>query len=283
MQNLWVSKKNRGIKKKLKGVKKMENKNFIITNENVKEYVIEIAEWIKQKVEDAHAKGVVLGMSSGVDCSTVARLCQVAKVNTHLVLLPYGDNMKNLKNYDHAMELINKFNFDYHIFDIKQAIDAIQITGKPEFKNNPNKRLAEANLKPRMRMIYLYQYAQLNNFLVIGTSNLSERIVGYSTKWGDGASDFNPLGNLTKREVYVIAKYLEVPENIINKKPSADLWEGQNDEDEMGLTYEQIDNYILNKTSGNKKIDEEIDTKYKKNMHKLNPIPTFLPKTLAKP
>ena len=248
----------------------MEDKKFIITEDNVKEYVCKIAKWIKEKVENAKAKGVVLGMSSGVDCSVVSRLCHEAQIKIHLILMPYGDSMDKTESYNHAMELINKFNFEYHIFNIKPAVDALTIKD-----SSPNSMLAQANLRPRVRMTYLYQYAQINNLLVIGTGNLSERTVGYSTKWGDGASDFNPLGNITKREVYILAKYLQIPECIINKKPSAELWEGQNDEDELGITYEKIDDYILNGTTGNKADDRLIKAKNERAQHKINPIETY--------
>lgn len=245
-------------------------KNFIITEDNVKKYVISIAKWIKEKVESAKANGVVLGMSSGVDCSVVARLCQEAQVDTHLVMMPYGDTMDKSKSYEHAMELINKFKFKYHIFNIKNAVDSLLLNEESE-----NIELAHANLRPRVRMTYLYQYAQINNLLVIGTGNLSERTVGYFTKWGDGACDINPLANITKREVYILAKYLKIPENIINKKPSAELWEGQNDEDELGITYDKIDDYILNGTTGNENDDNLIKAKRERALHKVEPIPTF--------
>lgn len=253
-------------------------KKFIITDDNVKEYVSNIAKWIKDKVESAGAKGVVLGMSSGVDCSTVARLCQEAGVNIHLVIMPYGNTMDKSKSYEHAMKLINNFNFKYHVFNIKPAVDVLKIAENSELineENSSNIELAQANIRPRVRMTYLYQYAQINNLLVIGTGNLSERTVGYFTKWGDGACDLNPLANLTKREVYILAKYLQVPKCIINKKPSAELWEGQSDEEELGITYEKIDNFILNGTTGNEYDDELIKLKNAKALHKLNQIPTY--------
>lgn len=115
----------------------------------------------------------------------------------------------------------------------------------------------------------------INNLLVIGTGNLSERTVGYFTKWGDGANDFNPIAKLTKKEVYIVAKHLQVPDSIINKKPSADLWNGQTDEAELGIKYEQIDEFILTGTSGDTEIDNKIRDKIKKNMHKTNSIPIF--------
>jgi len=248
----------------------MNKKTFIINDNNVKEYVIKIAKWIKEKIDGSKVNGVVLGMSSGVDCSVVARLCQEAEVNIHLVMMPYGDSMDKTESYKHAMELINKFNFKYHIFNIKPAVDSLIIN-----ESSNNIELAQANLRPRIRMTYLYQYAQINNLLVIGTSNLSERTVGYFTKWGDGGSDLNPIGMLTKKEVYILSKYLEIPECIINKKPSADLWEGQTDEEELGIKYEQIDDYILNGTSGDEEIDNIIKRKNQAAMHKLNPITIF--------
>lgn len=258
----------------------MLKKEFIVTNENVKDYVQDIAKWIKIHVENSGAKGVVLGMSSGVDCSTVALLCKKAKVDTHLIVMPYGDSMKKSKSYECAMEFINKFNFSYHVFDIKPAIDCLQISKDLEFVNEINSKnlvMAHANIRPRIRMTYLYQYAALNNLLVIGTGNLSERTIGYFTKWGDGACDINPIGNITKKEVYILAKYLQVPTSIISKKPSAELWEGQTDEEEIGITYEKIDEYILKGTTGNEKDDEQIKEKIIKAEHKNKPIPIFYP------
>ncbi len=256
----------------------MDNKKFIITEKNAEQYADEIGKWIKNHVENAKTNGVVLGMSGGIDCSVVARLCQNAGINTHLILMPYGESMNNSKSYSDAMELINKFKFDYHIFDIKPAVDSLKIPSDSEIIKNANKtniELSKANIRPRVRMTYLYQYAQMNNLLVIGTSNLSERTVGYFTKWGDGGSDLNPIGMLTKKEVYTIAKYLQVPECIINKKPSAELWEGQTDEDELGIKYEQIDEFILEGACGNEQIDNIIEMKNKKAMHKLKQIPIF--------
>ena len=250
----------------------MEDKKFVITKENAKEYSIKIGEWIKEYITSSKAKGVVLGMSDGVDCSTVAALCKKNNIYVHLILMPYGKDYINSKSYQDAMELINKFGLDYHMYDIKPAVDSLEIQ---DVEENNLVKLARANLRPRVRMTYLYQYAQLNNLLVIGTGNLSERTVGYFTKWGDGASDFNPMGMITKKEVYILAKYLGVPDSIINKKPSADLWEGQTDEDELGIKYSQIDEYILNGTCGDENIDNIIKQKHEKIIHKLKPIEIF--------
>ena len=254
-------------------------KQFLINEQNVAIYAEKIAVWIKEKVERAHRKGVVLGMSGGVDCCVVAQLCQFADVDVHLVLMPYGDDMKNSRSYDHSKLLIEKFNFAYHVFDIKPAVDALTI-----LDNSPYCRkdampcvstLAHANIRPRVRMTYLYQFAQLNERFVIGTSNFSERLVGYFTKWGDGACDLNPLAKLVKHEVYTLARYLDVPSEIINKKPSAGLWDGQTDENELGMKYAQIDAYIINGTSGNQDIDRKIEEKRAMAAHKHAQIPVF--------
>lgn len=141
----------------------MEGKEFIITDENVKEYVYNISTWIRESVQNAGAKGVVLGMSSGVDCCTVARLCQEANIYTHLVMMPYGDSMEKTQSFQHALKLINKFKFDYHIYNIKPAIDALEITQDSDLineSNHLNLKLAHANLRPRIRMTYLYEYAR---------------------------------------------------------------------------------------------------------------------------
>ena len=249
-------------------------KTFEIDNQNVAQYADLISAWIKEKTG---GRGVVLGMSGGIDCSVVARLCQIAEVDVHLVLLPCGDDMKNTQSSRHAMELIEKFNFAYHIFDIKPAVDALLIaTGSSGSGNSAtNLALARANIRPRVRMTCLYQFAQINSRLVIGTGNLSERTVGYFTKWGDGASDLNPLGLVTKQEVYLLARYLQIPNSIVDKKPSAGLWDGQTDEDELGMTYEQIDAYINNDTSGNPETDRKIEKRIEMSKHKNSKIPVF--------
>ena len=251
----------------------MDKKTFIVTEENVAFYADEIGRWIRKQVEDANRKGVIFGMSGGVDCSVVARLCQFGEVDTQLVLMPYGDDMVRTQSLTHAMELIEKFGMPYHVFDIKPAVDAL-ISNR--FASDiTEKELSHANLRPRIRMTYLYQLAQMSRRFVCGTGNLSERTVGYFTKWGDGACDISPIAMLTKREVYVLAQYLDIPESIIQKKPSADLWEGQTDEDELGITYRQIDAFILEGTSGSPAVDALIRKRLAWSAHKFASIPVY--------
>ena len=258
-------------------MEKKVNKPFVVDNSNVEFYVNKITAWISERIKSAGCKGVVLGMSGGIDCSVVASLCRKSGIDTHLVMMPCGDDMANSKSYAHSMELIEKFNFPYHVYDIKPAVDAITITEKiQEFETSEeNMALSQANIRPRVRMTYLYRLAQQGGRLVAGTGNLAERTVGYFTKWGDGANDFNPLAMMTKQEVYTLARYLGVPDCIINKKPSAGLWEGQTDEEELGMTYAQIDAFILNGSSGDEAVDRLIEKRIRMSAHKFAAIPIF--------
>ena len=251
----------------------MEKKLFVITDENVAFYADEIGAWIRKQVQVANRKGVILGMSGGVDCSVVARLCQLGKVDLHLVLMPYGDDMARTQSFTHAMELINKFGIPYHVFDIQPAVDAL--ISNRFASDRTDMELSHANIRPRIRMTYLYQLAQMSVRFVCGTGNLAERTVGYFTKWGDGACDINPIAMLTKQEVYVLARYLEIPDSIIQKKPSAGLWDGQTDEDELGITYNRIDTFILQGTSGHTEVDEMIRKRMVWSAHKFAPIPVY--------
>ena len=248
----------------------MVKKDFIITEENAKEYIERIGMFIKSRVEGANRTGVVLGMSGGIDCSVVARLCQEAGVNVTLLLMPDGTDMERSKSMQDAMELIEKFGFTYSILDIAESCKAIENL----FEEMAS--LSKINIRPRVRMTLLYTTAQNAGAFVIGTGNLDERLVGYFTKWGDGASDLNPLGMLTKGEVRILAKHLGVPDCIVNKAPSAGLYEGQTDEKELGFTYRQIDGYILTGTSGDLEVDKKLEKRIRMSEHKLVPIPIFV-------
>ena len=251
----------------------MEEKSFIVTEDNVGFYASEIGNWIRKQVQESNRKGLIFGMSGGIDCSVVARLCQTGEVDLHLVLMPYGDDMNRRQSFNHAMELIDKFELSYHVFNIKPAVDAL--LSNRFVSDQTTLELSQANIRPRIRMTYLYQLAQMDNRFVCGTGNLAERTVGYFTKWGDGACDINPIAMLTKQEVYTLARFLEIPESIIQKKPSADLWEGQTDEAELGITYKQIDTFILKGTSGSAEVDDMIRKRMAWSAHKLAAIPFF--------
>ena len=127
--------------------------------------------------------------------------------------------------------------------------------------------MAVANIKPRLRMITLYYYAQQKNYLVLGTTNRTELTIGYFTKHGDGGSDLLPLGGLVKWQVRELARYLEVPEVVIDKPPSAGLWEGQTDEGEIGLSYEELDRFILT-GQGSDQVKNRVENLYRSSLHK---------------
>ena len=256
----------------------MIKKSFFIDDSNVKKHVNDMSRFIVSKCLDADRDGVILGMSGGIDCSVVARLAQEAGVDTKLVMMPDGKSMNNDSMVD-SMALINKFGFKHSTVDIKPACDAIE----QSILAGDCKKLTDftrSNIRPRVRMTTLYAIAQDERRFVIGTSNLDERLIGYFTKYGDGGSDLNPLGLVTKGEVRTLAKYLGVPQNIITKAPSAGLGEDQTDEKDLGFSYEQMDNFIYHGTSGNPRIDQLINRRIAMSEHKLALPPIYTGGTL---
>ncbi|MCF8002064.1 MAG: NAD(+) synthase [Halanaerobiales bacterium] len=226
-----------------------------------------LVEWLKGKVTEANLEGVVVGLSGGIDSAVTAVLAKKAFNNDTLALiLPcYSDN----QDQKDAIKVAEKFNIKYKTVKLNLVYDSFK---KVLDINSDHNKLALANIKPRLRMTTLYYYAQLNNYLVLGTDNWSELKVGYFTKYGDGGIDLTILGRLVKTEVRELAKHLNIPEPIINKKPSAGLWQGQTDEDELGISYEQLDKYILTGQAV-PKIKKKIEAISQKNSHKLEPIP----------
>lgn len=252
--------------------------------ENIEKEAGEIIKWIQEQFKASGAEGAIVGLSGGIDSSVVARLLQEAGVPIVLVMLPYGESMNLAEDGLDAEELILKFGFSSMLVDITKSVDSIikgvqeeeiiinNTTGQyQELVDNGVKltKMAMDNVKPRVRMMTLYTLAQSMNYLVVGTGNLSELTMGYFTKWGDGAADINPVASLTKSQVRILAKYLELPERIITKPPSANLWEGQTDEDEMGITYEELDQYILTK-EGTEEVKELVDSRNKQIQHKFS-------------
>lgn len=265
------------------------NKFELIINrfeENIEQETNNVVNWLKESFEKSGAKGAVLGMSGGIDCSVVSRLLQLANIPTLLVMMPYGESMNLAGDNKDAMALIEKFNFDYLTVDITDTVNTliktIDINSSIESStamtvkgnNIALQQMAMDNIKPRVRMTTLYTIAQSMGYLVVGTGNLSEITMGYFTKWGDGASDINPLANFTKTQVRILGKYLELPDRIITKAPSANLWQGQTDEDEMGITYYDLDRYILTK-EGSDEVKSKVENTNRKIQHKLKPITTY--------
>jgi len=240
-----------------------------------KKLATDISNWIKKQVEEANAKGVVFGVSGGVDSSVVSVLCKNVFPKEHLALiLPCFSSKRDLDDAEHV---VKKFSLNYKIINLEDVFLAFsKILGF----NTQDKELAVANIKPRLRMITLYYFANKLNYLVVGTGNKSELTMGYFTKYGDGGVDILPLGDLTKTEVYKLAKVLNIPQRIIKKLPSAGLWPGQTDEEEMGIKYKLLDKIIDAIEDGvfknfDKKIVEKVLKKKKQSLHKLNPPKVF--------
>jgi len=204
------------------------------------EYIkIKLTTFIKENVEKTKAKGVVIGLSGGLDSSTTVALC-VEALGADRVL---GVSMPEAgvidpRDVTDTAKLAHKLDIDFKVVDITPAVLCMR-ANLMNFKEDAI--LPAANIKPRVRMIILYYYANLLNRLVVGCGNRSELRAGYFTKHGDGAADLLPIGALYKTQVKQLAVHLGVPERIIHKAPTAGLWKGQTDEAELGLSYEKID------------------------------------------
>ena len=196
-----------------------------------------ICKFIKDTVKDAGAKGVVLGLSGGLDSAVVYKLC-VKALGKDRITPEYMPEKIDLHSdeYNRIKSIIDTDFYVPSYFVLEGIIKSIW----DEFNN----KIVHGNVLARLRMMILYGLANENNYLVIGTTNKSEYMIGYFTKYGDGASDFEPIQHLYKTEVYELAKYLGVPDSIIKAKPSAGLWEGQTDEDEIGMSYERLDKIL---------------------------------------
>ncbi|WFO75485.1 NAD+ synthase [Desulfurococcaceae archaeon MEX13E-LK6-19] len=198
-----------------------------------------IKEFIREIIENSGAKGVVIGLSGGVDSSTAAALAVKALGNNrvHGLIMPDPRTTPEADVKD-AIDLAKKLGINYTIIDISKIYDSFA-ENIPFF--NADHNIACGNLRARIRMILLYYYANLNNYLVLGSGDRSEILIGYFTKYGDGATDLMPLGCLYKTQVRHLAKYLGIPEKIYNKPSSPRLWPGHMAEEELGMKYTEID------------------------------------------
>jgi NAD+ synthase len=229
-----------------------------------------ISEWIKERVEEARAEGVILGLSGGVDSSLTVALAKKALGDKVLgLLMPCHSDPTDL---EHARRVATKFGIETQYVDLGPVFDRL-MASLPRGSD-----MAVANLKPRLRMATLYYFANSRNYLVAGTGNKSELTAGYFTKYGDGGADLLPLGDLLKSQVRELARELGVPEVIITKPPSAGLWAGQTDEEEMGITYDELDRTIAAIEKGDTSGCDEATLERVKAMraaseHKRQPIP----------
>ena len=197
-----------------------------------------ITEFIKNYVNGAKVNGVVLGISGGIDSALTAKLSVEALGPDSVLglLLPESNTVPD--DMEDAKDLAESLGIKYETISINPMIDS--------FNNmcshfDPKNKIVAGNLRPRIRMQILYYHANILNRLVIGTSNKAELYTGYFTKYGDGGVDFEPIGDLYKTQVWQLARYLKLPKNIIEKLPSAGLWIGQTDEEELGIQYKILD------------------------------------------
>ena len=229
-------------------------------------------DWIKEYVTKTNAKGVVVGNSGGKDSATVIAMAVKAlgKENVLTVAMPCNSIQEDLED---ARVVSEKFGTKLMIVDLSESYNELENTINKNLEEIQLNDESKINMKPRMRMTILYSIAQTKNYLVIGTGNLCERMVGYTTKWGDSACDFNPIANFTVDEVLEIGRFLGVPEKIISKAPSDGLG-SKTDEEKMGVSYKQIAEFI---ETGKTDI-EAIDIIKRKNeisKHKRNLVPIY--------
>ncbi|MBE6998523.1 MAG: NAD(+) synthase [Ruminococcaceae bacterium] len=235
-----------------------------------KEFDARVA-FIRALVADAHVSGIVFGNSGGKDCALVGILCKAACDDTVGVLMPCASGRNFGSDTDDALAVSAQFGIEARRIDLTAARQAM-LDALPAVTEMTD--AAIANIAPRLRMTTLYAIAGSENRLVAGTGNRSERYMGYFTKWGDGACDFNPIADLTVTEVYEFLEFLRAPRCIIDKAPSAGLFEGQTDEQEMGVTYAAVDEYILHGT-GSEQDRAVIERYHARAGHKLRLPPVF--------
>ena len=231
-----------------------------------------LVSWIREKTLTAGCKGVVLGMSGGLDSSVLAVLCQRAfPQNTLGAIMPCYSSPEDKA---HARATATKFSIATTEIVLDDIFTALRQT-LPDYKSSPTaSRTAQANLKARLRMLTLYYIANQLQYMVAGSGNKSELSIGYFTKYGDGGVDILPLGNLVKGQVIDLARHLGIPREIIDKPPSAGLWEGQTDEVEMGISYDALDHYLLTGEASDE-LRKKIEAMKSSSAHKcsLPPIP----------
>jgi len=227
----------------------------LINWENIKK---QLQEFLKDELAKTGLTKVTVGLSGGLDSAVVAVLCkETFGDNMSCVLMPSQFSSK--ESIDDAIELCEKFDIKYEIKSIAPMVESF-------IENMNEDRLRIGNFSARMRMSVLYDISSRDKSIVVGTSNKSELLLGYGTIFGDIACAINPIGEMYKSDEFEFAKYLGVTDAIINKKPSADLWEGQSDEEELGYTYAQMDEVLKHLVEGNKSKEELLALNFEENL-----------------
>ncbi|MGP1599430.1 NAD+ synthase [Peptoanaerobacter stomatis] len=227
---------------------------------NLKEVHNELVEFLRENFKKAGFSKAVLGLSGGIDSALVAYLLRDAlgKENVLAIMMPYKSSNPNSLN--HAKLVVEDLGIKSKTIEITDMIDAY-------FKNEKEATsLRMGNKMARERMSILFDYSSKENALVVGTSNKTEIYLGYSTQFGDAACALNPIGDLYKTNIWDLSRYLKIPNELIEKKPSADLWEGQTDEQEMGLTYKEADQVMYRLLEENKTVEEVLAEGFNKDL-----------------
>lgn len=233
----------------------------------MRDEIKKIREFLIEYAKNAGADGYVLGISGGVDSSVLYKILEpIEELKFISAMLP----IHSLDSDEaHARILIRGNEENVLKIDLTNVYDEmVKVLPKSDHK------MSYANIKPRLRMIALYQIAQANNLLVAGATNKTEYMIGYFTKHGDSGVDVMPLADFTKHEIYEMAKILDVPDEIILKPPSAGLYDGQSDENEIGISYDDLD-AIINGESVSEKTDKTVNKMIKSSQHKRNIIPIY--------
>lgn len=227
--------------------------------------------FVKQLLKESGAKGIVFGNSGGKDSALVGIICKAACEDTVGVIMPCSSKRNYELDARDGETLAKQFNIETRVVDLSPVKEAMlsQLASAAEVN-----KTADVNIAPRLRMTTLYAIAASEGRLVAGTGNRSEAYVGYFTKWGDGAQDFNPISDLTATEVFEFLRYLQAPACIIDKAPSAGLFDGQTDEDEMGFKYAELDELLLT-GSTNERAMAIIERMHRGSEHKRRPIRTY--------
>ena len=227
---------------------------------NLKEVHNELVEFLRESFKKAGFSKAVLGLSGGIDSALVAYLLRDALGNENVlaIMMPYKSS--NPDSLNHAKLVVEDLGINSKTIEITDMIDAY-------FKNEKEATsLRMGNKMARERMSILFDYSSKENALVVGTSNKTEIYLGYSTQFGDSACALNPIGDLYKTNIWDLSRYLKIPDELIEKKPSADLWEGQTDEQEMGLTYKEADQVLYRMLEENKKVEEVLAEGFNKDL-----------------
>lgn len=239
-----------------------------MSNMNYEKLRDDLVIWLRERAQEAHAKGFIFGLSGGIDSAVVAGLAKRVFPENSLGLIMPCDSIDDDKN--DALKIAKSLDLEVKVVDLTNTYNELL---KASFTSE--NKLARSNIKPRLRMTTLYYYGQDLGFLVVGPSNGSEWYVGYSTKYGDSGADIYPIANILKTDIFKLAKALDLPDFIIEKKPSAGLWKGQSDESEMGFTYEVLDSYIRGEKIPEEEIKKKIDGMHNRSNHKRMPVPMF--------